>query len=338
MFLDLHFNQNKTYRDISKIAKMSLRDIGEIINNARKEKERQEHKSISVQAYELFSKDKTPLEAAIALNIGQTQATQYYAEYLKLVGLEDITKLYIELKGDTSYFVNLCKAARSAKMEVRHVIKLIDIANNDLPTAEYTYEQLQKKVDLLKIDNRRLEREIEYLNEQITSTRITLHSIIQDSDREMTRFLDLQKRTAKQEAIVKHFENDNEEYVKIGKTVRDKVHATLSNVRTVLELALLSLIESMKNEPDKYNSLIYYDKESLSTNRQRTSSHGYGIEDYKATLIDQAEKLYAYLADRFIGEVLNEYASRTPSSGSGSPLPALQLEDDRQQQEKSSLS
>ena len=71
---------------------MSLRDIGEIVNRAKQEKERQEHKSLSVQAYELFSKGKTPLQAAIILNIGQTEVTHYYTQYLTLAGLDDITK------------------------------------------------------------------------------------------------------------------------------------------------------------------------------------------------------------------------------------------------------
>jgi hypothetical protein len=43
--------------------KMSVRDIGEIVNRTKQEKEQQEHKSLSVQAYDLFSKDKKPLEA-----------------------------------------------------------------------------------------------------------------------------------------------------------------------------------------------------------------------------------------------------------------------------------
>jgi hypothetical protein len=42
--------------------KMSLRDIGEIVNRAKQEKERQEHKSLSVQAYDKFFKCKTPLQ------------------------------------------------------------------------------------------------------------------------------------------------------------------------------------------------------------------------------------------------------------------------------------
>ena len=62
--LDLHFNQNKNYRQIAQEMKMSLRDIGEIVNRAKQEKERQEHKSMPVQAYDKFSKGKTPLEVA----------------------------------------------------------------------------------------------------------------------------------------------------------------------------------------------------------------------------------------------------------------------------------
>jgi transposase len=47
--LDLHFNQNKNYRQIAKEMKMSVRDIGEIVNRAKQEKERREHKSLAVQ-------------------------------------------------------------------------------------------------------------------------------------------------------------------------------------------------------------------------------------------------------------------------------------------------
>jgi transposase len=49
--LDLHFNQNKNYRQIAQEMKMSIRDIGEIVNRAKEEKERQEHKSLSVRIF-----------------------------------------------------------------------------------------------------------------------------------------------------------------------------------------------------------------------------------------------------------------------------------------------
>jgi len=113
--LDLHFNQNKNYRQIAKEMKISVRDIGEIVNKAKEEKERQGHKSLFVLAYELFAKGSTTLKVAIKLNLGQAQVAQYYMEYLKLRELDDITKLYLEFKDDISYFVNLCKSARAAE-------------------------------------------------------------------------------------------------------------------------------------------------------------------------------------------------------------------------------
>jgi hypothetical protein len=116
--LDLYFNQNKNYRQIAKDMKMSVRDIGEIVNRAKEEKERQEHKALFVQAYELFSKGKKPLEVAIILNLGQAQVTAYYADYLKLVQLEDITQIYRELGSGVWDFVRLCKEAKAAKMGI----------------------------------------------------------------------------------------------------------------------------------------------------------------------------------------------------------------------------
>lgn len=104
--LDLYFNQNKTVREITKIARMS-RDIVEIKNRRIHEKDRQEHKSVFVQAYELFLQGKKPIEVAIALNIVETRVSQYYTEYSIFVQLDDITGIYKELKDNVWFFVDL---------------------------------------------------------------------------------------------------------------------------------------------------------------------------------------------------------------------------------------
>ena len=69
LVLDLYFNQNKTFHEIAKIARMSPRDIKPIIDNAINEKERTQHKTTAVQAYELFRKGKTLLEVTIDLKL-----------------------------------------------------------------------------------------------------------------------------------------------------------------------------------------------------------------------------------------------------------------------------
>ena len=103
--------------------------------------------------------------------------------------------------------------------------------------------------------------------------RKTLDSTRLDYEKEMERLRDLQQERVKQEAIAKHFENSNEVYyIKIRKTVEEKVHSVLSDQRMVLKLALLSLTESMKNDPDKYSSLIY-----CNASPSTTPATGYAI-------------------------------------------------------------
>jgi hypothetical protein len=66
---------------------MSPRDIRVILNKIAKEKtegskqQEQQQLSLSAQAYKLFSEGKTPLEVAIELNLGESEATKFYREY-----------------------------------------------------------------------------------------------------------------------------------------------------------------------------------------------------------------------------------------------------------------
>ena len=118
LVLDL-YNQGKTYRKISKEAKISPRDIGVILNkvvekkiegskeedNINSKKERQ--LSVSAQAYKLFSEGKTPLVGAIALNLTESEATKFYREYWKLKQLHNLNMVYEELKDDIESFLRL---------------------------------------------------------------------------------------------------------------------------------------------------------------------------------------------------------------------------------------
>ena len=68
---------------------MSFRDIGRIID--KKEDEEKEAKEgqarqafASTRAYDLFLQSMTPVQVAIALNIREPEATQYYREVLEV--------------------------------------------------------------------------------------------------------------------------------------------------------------------------------------------------------------------------------------------------------------
>ena len=95
-----------------------------------------------------------------------------------------------------------------------------------------------------------------------------LDSINMDCEKETTRLQGLQQQRMKQEATVREFENNNEGYIKIRKTAEEKVISILSDAKPLLRIALLSLIESIRKDPDRYSSLIYHNMSSTSTTLQ----------------------------------------------------------------------
>ena len=137
----------------------------------------------------------------------------------------------------------------------------------------------------------------------------------------------LQQQKNKLEGLVDHFQNNNEEYIKIRNTVEEKVISVLSDRKMLLKLALLSLTESMRKDPDKYNAFIFCDNKSSSSTTQTrgysqyydTVSYGqqqqqYPSQDYIDMLLEEAEKLYNKLAKELVDESISDYASNISSS------------------------
>jgi hypothetical protein len=347
--LDLYHNQGKTIRDIAKEARMSFRDIGSILNKAdeaqRKEQQqdiyenvsdknhRQEQQlSLSTQAYKLFSEGKTPIEVAVALNAKESEITRFYKEYWKLNQMHDLKMVYAELKGDIIPFLKLYRLARAADMSEQHVVNLLRIANNNandnnsLPAVEYKYERLKQEVNALEIRKLNSNQDLQDLIKRILSLRKLLDSCDLTYRQQVEKITHLQAKKISLEDLVKRFENNNDEYLKINQTVKENVSNTLSNGKVLLRLALDSLIESIRNEPVKYSPLIYYYNNMSPTTRtnsfcmyggrqqqqqqQYIPSQDYFIEHYTAMLIEEAEKLYNKLVEdltnRIIETVLNK--------------------------------
>jgi hypothetical protein len=71
------------------------------------------------------------------------------------------------------------------------------------------------------------------------------------------------------------YKNNDEEYVKVIKSIENKVQDSLSNKKAFLKLALFFLIESMRSNPDKYTSLMYHNND----NQNSLSSTGKDIDN-----------------------------------------------------------
>lgn len=73
-----------------------------------------------------------------------------HQEYFMLLGCTEFTKVYPQIKDNPWPFVNLVKSAIDTQVGTEHVMKLLDIANNDLRLVELKYENVRKEIELLE--------------------------------------------------------------------------------------------------------------------------------------------------------------------------------------------
>jgi transposase len=322
LVLDLYYNQGKNIREIAQEARMSFRDIGSILNKAdevreqdnnnnnndirnkkrqQQEREQQEQLSLSTQAYKLFSEGKSPIQVAVALNLKESEITRFYKEYIKLNQMRDLNIAYDELRGNITPFLKLYRSARATGMSEEHVVNLLRTANDNLPAVEYKYNRLKQEVNVLEIRKLNLNNNLQDLKNQISTLRKTLGFCDLTHKEQIEKIACLQAKRIALEDLVRRFENNNEEYLKINQTVKDKASSILSDGKVLLRLALYSVMESMRNEPVKYSSLICYNGIYGLQQQQYTLSQNYYVEHYTAMLVEEAERLY----NKLVKEITN---------------------------------
>jgi hypothetical protein len=335
--LDL-YNQGKSTRQIAEEARMSFRDIGAILDKVEEEKktnkEQAEKVSQSTQAYKLFFEGKSPVQVAIALNIREPEVVKFYVEYWNLVQHHSLSRIYEEIKDGIGYFVRLYISAKVARMGLEQVVKVLEIANNDLPLVEHKCERLEREVDDLEAEKRNSARIFQELTDKISNMLKRLDSIRVECEKELAQRDQLYQKNMKLEAAVRYFENNSEGYIKIIKTIEEKVISILSDAKPLLSIALLSLTESMKKDPDKYSRLLYHNNTPSNAdynNQFYAASYTYGrqpqnrSQDYTDMLKEEAEKLYNKLVKELVDEIISDYTFSITSSS----LPVLSQPDEK---------
>ena len=193
---------------------------------------------------------------------------------------------------------------------------------------EHKCERLKREADDLEANKHNSARILQELSDQIATMRKTLDQYQLSCKEQRLELTKLQMQKVRLEGLVDNFQNNNEEYVKIRKAVEEKVVSILSNRKMVLKLALLSLTESMRKDPDKFNAFIFCDNKSSSSTTQTrgysqyydTVPYGqqqqqqYPSQDCIDVLLEEAEKLYNKLAKELVDETITDYASNISSS------------------------
>jgi len=352
LVLDL-YNLGKTYREISKEARISPRDIGVILNKVMEEKteglkegqdnlnseknqeqEEQQHFSISARAYKLFSEGKTPLEVAIALNLRESEATKFYRECWKLQHLHNLNTVYEEIKGDIDPFLMLYKLAKRKGIGVRHVVDILAIANNDLPAIEERVKRLTSDVSMQQFQKHTCKGNLYQLNNQIASTTRLLNSFRMFSERERRKAENLCNEKTRLESIITEFKSNNEEYLnRVKQTAEENVKAVLMNSKLLLQCALASVIESLRSNSELYNFISYSTLvETASTSygsnyylssmsgRQQQQQQSFN-NTYTALILEEAEKLYNDLTAKLTNEIMAASSAAMKTISLPLPLP-----------------
>ena len=158
--------------------------------------------------------------------------------------------------------------ARVARMGVEQVVKVLEIANNDLPLVEHKCERLKREVDDLEANKHNSARILQDLSDQISY----LRKICKEQRLDLTK---IQLQKVRIQGLVDNFQNDNEEYIKIKKTVEEQVESVLSDRKMLLKLEVLSLTESIRQNLDKYGSLIYQNTPQNAASTDYSNSQYY---------------------------------------------------------------
>jgi Bacterial regulatory proteins, luxR family len=140
--------KGESYREIAQKAKVSPNTIKAISNRAGLD----ETTSISSRAFELYIKEKTPVEVAIALNLEADKAINYYHQYFMLLGITEFTRVYLQIKDSIWQFVNLAKLLQNARIGDDEIIELLRIASGYLPRVRLEYDRVNEEINSRKTE------------------------------------------------------------------------------------------------------------------------------------------------------------------------------------------
>lgn len=203
MVADLYEN-GSSYHEIAKEAWVPLRDIKGILDKGNGE---QSLSKVS-QVYRMFSEGKPPMEVAIALDMREHEVTELFKES-RTLKIYDLNSIYLETRVDLASFVKLYKLSKEAGSDSEHVVKILGLADDNLPHLEGKYHNLRSEVDYLEAKKEGLIRIMQEYDNQVRALGRSFDDYCRLCQEEESRLTDLQGNKLKAEALVSHFENND---------------------------------------------------------------------------------------------------------------------------------
>jgi chromosome segregation ATPase len=193
-------------------------------------------------------------------------------------------------------------------MSVDQVVNVVDIAIHRLPYMESLYGQVKEQVDRMQYKIQQLENYLHKLKEEIASAKSLLNSYHTLCERKRQELENINSEASRIVTLVNRFKNNNEEYLKIKKTVEEEVSKFLADGKVLLQYALASVIEAIRRDPHKYNNLLVSNSSSstaIISAQQSSLQPEHYDEEYNAMILEVADKLYGTLLKQLASSIVN---------------------------------
>jgi hypothetical protein len=223
-------------------------------------------------------------------------------------------------------------------MSTNHVMKLLEIANNNLPAFKDKYEKLQQNVRHLESSELDSSITLENLKNQIQNANQLLYSCRLSCQNEVRKMLQLHRQNMRLNALLRQFKNSDEEYLKIRYAAKQAVESVLLDRRQLLKFAVLSLIESLRADPIKFNYLAHSMPSPLTMSKStmidqaggsssnycvKPSSSYYNQNSYAETLTEVIADEAANLYEKMVKDFTNEALTNAVAVSSTKLLPSM---------------
>jgi hypothetical protein len=144
--------EGKTTRQIAKILRISLKEIGRILRKARGEDYPEEGATITSMAFQLFKNNCRPLDVSIKLNLDADSTLNIFKDYLYLSNSGEFLKMYEEYKNELPVLLALYN----------------NLKTNELNSTTFINELIYefKNVQLLREESKELTEYLIKMNEK----------------------------------------------------------------------------------------------------------------------------------------------------------------------------
>jgi DNA-binding CsgD family transcriptional regulator len=321
------YSQGKTYRQIAEEVRISPNDIHAILkkkeeeeknNNAvtNNQKQRQE---LSSRAYELFSKGKTSVEVAIALNLTEPKVSKMYRGYWKLRRLDKLIIIHKETNGKLWIVLKLYKELiKKRRMSIDQVINSVEIAIHKLPYMETLYRQAKDEAEKMQRTIQRLANDIEERKNKISFLDKIAFSSEQECKKTEQRVQELTAQKDRMEKLITNIlSDDNEGYSKLKQIVKENVKAVLSENKKLISISFVALIQTLKADPEIVKLIQNISGANDDEQHKDNNNITKYLEFNKDRILDLSEKIYESLVEVLTNNAINSAVT--------SPDPALSV-------------